>query len=196
MKFLRKFNNLFVNAGFSITCLFNNRILCKGKIKLNGKPIIDIRNGGKLVIGKNVYLNSINQSYHVNMYSGVKLMADREGAVIEIGENSRIHGSCIHAHRKILIGKNCLIAANTQIFDGGGHDLSFDDIYNRINTIGGSKEVIIEDAVWIGANSIIMPGVRIGKGSIIAAGSVVTKDVPMMSIVGGNPSVILRNYSK
>lgn len=52
--------------------------------------------------------------------------------------------------------------------------------------------VIINDNVWIGMNAIILPGVTIGKGAVIAAGSVVTKDVPPYSLVGGNPAKIIR----
>ena len=114
-------------------------------------------------------------------------MADRENAVIKIGENTRIHGTCIHAYKSIEIGKNCLIAANCQIFDGNGHDLSFENVHNRINTIGESKEIIIEDSVWLGTGVIVLPGVKIGMGSVIAANSVVHKDIPSMVIAGGNP---------
>jgi maltose O-acetyltransferase len=54
------------------------------------------------------------------------------------------------------------------------------------------KKVIIEDDVWIGRNAIIMPGIRIGKGSIIGAGSVVTKDVEPFSVVGGVPAKLIK----
>ena len=174
--------------------IYRRRLVFRGAVTVNKMPLIEVHGKSKIVIGKNVRLNSRNKSYHINMHSPVKLMADRPGALIEIGDNTRIHGTCIHAYNKIIIGKNCLIAANTQIFDGSGHDLSFDNVDNRINTTGGAEEVIIEDSVWIGANCIIMPGVRIGKGSVIAAGSVVIKDVPPLSIAGGNPAKVIKNY--
>ena len=88
-----------------------------------------------------------------------------------------------------------MIAANCQIFDGNGHDLSFPDVDNRINTRGTSKPVNIEDSVWIGANSIVLPGVTIGRGSVVSANSVVVKDVPPMVVVGGNPAKIIKTYS-
>jgi acetyltransferase-like isoleucine patch superfamily enzyme len=154
--------------------------------------MIDVRHGGKIAIGDRVTLNSDNHGYHINMHSPVKLYADRAGATITIGEDTRIHGSCIHAYVSITIGKKCLIAANCQIFDGNGHSLSFDDVDNRIHTAGDSKPIVIEDCVWIGANAIILPGVTIGRGSVIGAGSVVTKDVPPMSIAAGNPARVLK----
>lgn len=169
-----------------------NGLKINGKITVLGKPIITIRNDASIVIDDNVTLNSINLGYHVNMHSPVKLFADRKNAYIHVGENTRIHGSCIHAYNRIIIGKNCLISANCQIFDGHGHDLSFDDVKNRINTKGGSKPIIIHDNVWICINSIILPGVTIGEGSIIAAGSVVTNDVPPFTVAGGNPAKTIK----
>jgi len=171
-----------------------HNITVKGKLILNGQPLIDIQNGSNLYIGHGVTLNSRNKGYHINMHSPVKLFADRPGARIQIGDKTRIHGTCIHAYQSVEIGCNCLIAANCQIFDGNGHDLSFPDVGNRINTKGTSKPVKIEDNVWIGANSIVLPGVTIGKGSVISANSVVTKDVPSMVVAGGNPAIIIKEY--
>ena len=169
----------------------------EGDIIVKGSPIIDIVKGAQTTIGHNVTLNSRNRGYHVAMYSPVKLFADYKGAVISIGANTRIHGSCIHAYKSITIGENCLIAANTNIFDAHGHSLSFENISNRIftrDTQSEAKPVVIEDNVWIGLNSIILPGVTIGEGSIVAAGSVVTKNVPPLCITGGNPAKVIRTY--
>jgi len=177
-----------------VTFLFRKHITLQGKVNVFGSPTLVFKNGGRAIIGNNVYLKSNKENYHLNMHSPVKLMADRPGALIEIGENTRINGACIHAYKKITIGKNCLIAANCQIFDGNGHDLSMDDVYNRVNTIGDAKKIVIEDAVWLGANVIVMPGVHIGKGSVIAAGSVVVKDIPKMSVAGGNPAKVLKSF--
>ena|SRR6056297_2732801 len=174
--------------------IYRRKIIRKGKLNVSGNPILVIKNKGKVILGDNIYLKSNKKSYHLNMHSPVKVMADRENAIVEIGDNSRINGSCIHAYRNIRIGKNCLIAANCQIIDGNGHDLSFPDVENRINTTGDAKEIIINDNVWIGANSIILPGVNIGYGSVIAAGSVVTKDIPSMCIAGGNPAKVLKKF--
>ena len=165
-------------------------------VRVSGVPIIDIRQGSKLYVGDGVTLNSRNRGYHINMHSPVKLFADRDGAEIKIGSKTRIHGACVHAYESITIGNNCLIAANCQIMDGSGHDLSFPDTENRINTTGTTKPIIIEDDVWIGANSVILPGVTIGKGSIISANSVVTKSVPPSVVAGGNPAIIIKDFSK
>jgi acetyltransferase-like isoleucine patch superfamily enzyme len=126
-------------------------------VKFNKIPIIHSEENTSIIIGDNVTLNSNNYGYHLNMFGKVKLCTDRPHAIIEIGTNTRIHGTCIHAYKKIYIGKNCLIAANCQIFDGNGHDLSFPLVENRINTTGGAKEIIINDNVWIGTDCIILP---------------------------------------
>lgn len=166
------------------------------KVRVFPMPYIIVRKNCKVIIGNNVTLNSANSGYHLNMHSKIKIMADRLGAKIRIGDNCRIHGACIHAYKSISIGANCLIAANCQIFDGNGHDLSFSDVANRINTKGGAKEVVIQDNVWLGANVIVMPGVLIGKGSVISAGSVVCDDIPPMCLARGNPAQVIRSYEE
>lgn len=161
-----------------------------------GIPRVVTVRSSQIIISDKVTINSISNGYHLNMHSKVKLMADRPNALILIGSNSRIHGACIHAYERIEIGSNCLIAANCQIFDGNGHDLSFPEVANRINTIGGAKAIHIEDNVWLGANVIVMPGVTIGYGSVISAGSVVCDDIPPMSIARGNPAVVIKTYTE
>lgn len=174
---------------------FKSNVQVNGKLVINGRPIVNISKNSQLVLGNGVTLNSRNRGYHLNMHSPVKLFADKPGAIIKIGDNSRIHGTCIHAYNSISIGRNCLIAANCQIFDGNGHDLSFPNVDSRINTKGSSKPIVIEDSVWIGANSLILPGVKIGRGSVISANSVVVKDIPSMVVAGGNPAVVIKRYT-
>jgi acetyltransferase-like isoleucine patch superfamily enzyme len=184
----------FINRKLLYYHLKRAKIKLGKKVVFKKKPYLDIHKKALLIIGDNVLINSQNKGYHVNMFNSCKLMADRPDAIIEIGANTRFHGSCIHAYKKISIGKNCLIAANCQIIDGNGHDISFPNISNRINTIGSSKEVIIEDNVWLATGVIVLPGVTIGKGSIITANSVVHKDIPSMVIAGGNPINIIKKY--
>jgi len=170
------------------------RIEVQGRLKVIGRPDIWVGPEALIVLGDNVRLDSGSRTYHVNMHSPCKLLADRSGARISLGPNTRIHGTCIHACREITIGRNCLIAANTQIFDGSGHDLSFEDPGNRVHTTGSADPICIEDNVWIGCNVIVLPGVHIGTGSVVGAGSVVTSDIPPYALAAGNPAKILRQY--
>ncbi|MDD4205659.1 MAG: acyltransferase [Candidatus Delongbacteria bacterium] len=181
---------------FLNTELKRSNIQFGGGLILNGLPLFEIDDGASLEIGNNVTLTSWNKEYHINLHSPVKLYADRKGASIIIGDNSRIHGSCLHAYKKIRIGKNCLIAANCNIIDSNGHELSFNNPQNRINSKDEPKEVEICDNVWIGAGCIILPGVTVGEGSVISANSVVSKDIPPNVLAGGNPAVIIREYKE
>lgn len=165
------------------------------EVNFNGMPLVHITDGALVEIGDYCTFNSRNFGYHVNMFSSVKLMADRNGAKIKVGNHTRIHGSCLHAYELIEIGSRCLIAANCQIMDSNGHEISEVNVSNRINTTSGSKPIIIGDDVWIGTGSIILPGVNIGNGSVISAGSVVTKSVPEMCLVGGNPAKVIRRFN-
>jgi acetyltransferase-like isoleucine patch superfamily enzyme len=87
----------------------------------------------------------------------------------------------------VTIGNRVTIASHVAI-TSSTHDPRAEVMHNSsIN-----KMVIIEDDVWIGTHSVILPGIHIGHGSVIAAGAVVTKDVPPLSVVGGVPARILR----
>lgn len=157
---------------------------------LKGRPVI-CRFTGIIRIGNNVILRSHDYGYHTSIYAPVRLMTDtREDAMIEIGDNTRINGASIHATEKIIIGRNCLIASNATIIDSDGHGIIASE-RGSVNPV--SSPVIIEDNVWIGMNTIILKGVRIGMNSVIGAGSVVTKSIPPDCVAAGNPARIIKN---
>jgi len=193
MTFLRKIKIRLIEIFVRLYCKLNKRIELGENVRFFCAPSITIKDGGTLKIGDNVTINSDNNGYHVNMYKPCKLLIDRPGGNINIGKNTRIHGSCIHAYEEITIGENCLIAANCQIIDGNGHDLSLQNPENRIHTKGESNPIIIEDHVWIATNVVVLPGVKIGKGSVITANSVVHKNIPPGVIAGGNPIQVINN---
>ena len=95
------------------------------------------------------------------------------------------------------LGINCyvrgplIIGSDVMIFHGD-HAMSRRDIPMRLQGDSVSKPVVIGDDVWIGARSIILKGVHVGKGAVIAAGAVVTKDVPEYAIVGGVPAKVIK----
>jgi len=185
---------IFFNFFYKKYLFFSSEIILGQKVFFCSKPVIIAVKKTRLEIGDNVLINSCKKRYHLNMHSRCKILLDRTGATIKIGANTRIHGSCIHAYKKIVIGKSCLIAANTQIVDGNGHDLSFDFPEKRIDTTGDAKDIMIGDNVWIGSNCFILPGTTIGSGSVISANSVVRGNIPEMCLAGGNPIQILKSY--
>lgn len=190
IKFRKVFHFL---AGYLYVIFFRlfNDLKINGCVKIIGVPIINIDTGASIEVGYGVLLNSFNDDYHINMYGPIKLYAEGDGAFIKIGENTRIHGSCLHARKGISIGSRCLIAANTNIIDSHGHRALLNNVEKRYLSIDEPREIIIEDDVWIGCNVLIFPGVKIGKGAIISANSVVKNDVPPCSIVCGNPAVLI-----
>lgn len=104
-----------------------------------------------------------------------------------------------HPKESLKIGDYCSISSGVKFILGGNHyykcvsNFSFKNIYLDSSYPASSNgEICVEDGVWIGTDALIMSGVRIGKGSIIAAGSVVVKDVPPYSIVGGNPAKVIK----
>ncbi len=156
-----------------------------------GKPLIDIRLGGQIVIGKDTRLISTNIGTHVNYGAPTKLFVDRPDAKIVIGDNCSIGGACLHAYKMISVGDNCIIASNTNIIDTNGHPVHLDQYENRRILIDDAKPIIIEKNVWIALNCVILPGTNIGKGSIVGANSVVHGNIPAYSIVVGNPAVVV-----
>lgn len=101
---------------------------------------------------------------------------------LRIGEHSSIGPKVLLDGRAGLeIGKNVTVAYEAIIWS-----LSHD--YNSPTFVGKGAKVVIEDYAWICSRSIIMPGVRVGKGAVVASGAVVTKDVEPFTIVGGIPA--------
>jgi acetyltransferase-like isoleucine patch superfamily enzyme len=92
---------------------------------------------------------------------------------------------------KVKIGKYCSIAPGVVIV-GSNHKFDNTEVFIKEQGIT-IKGIVIEDDVWIGANVTVLDGVKIGKGAIIAAGSVVTKDVNEYYIVGGIPAKVLKS---
>jgi acetyltransferase-like isoleucine patch superfamily enzyme len=109
---------------------------------------------------------------------------------IVFGERSYCAGNCVFSsNSEITIGKNVMIADQVTIRDT---DHKYDDINIPMIDQGiTTKEVIINDDVWLGHGSMVLKGVNIGKCSIIAAGSVVINDVPEYAIIGGVPGKVI-----
>lgn len=110
---------------------------------------------------------------------------------LSIGKGTAINGYCyINAHGGVSIGQYCHIGKGLTIFSHNhNYDSSKSIPYDEINII---KRVVVKDFVWCGSNVTIIPGITIGEGVIIGAGSVVTKDIPNYAIIGGNPAVIIK----
>lgn len=115
------------------------------------------------------------------------------GFHIEVGESFFANYNCtIIDVAKVKIGDNCQLAPNVSIYTAGHpvHPDSRNSLYEY--GIG----VTIGDNVWIGGNTVILPGVHIGSNTVIGAGSVVTKDIPDWVIAAGNPCRVIRKITE
>jgi acetyltransferase-like isoleucine patch superfamily enzyme len=138
--------------------------------------------------GKILRLFGFKLGKKVSLSSGVMIFQRKDDLTIDEGTfiNQNVY---FDAGAPIKIGKHCDIGYNT-VFAGSSHILKATPGYNR--PIAITAPITIEDNVWIGCNCIILAGVNIGKNSVVAAGSVVTKNVPENTVVGGVPAKILK----
>ena len=115
------------------------------------------------------------------------------GSHIEVGKNFFANYNCtIIDVAKVKIGDNCQMAPNVAIYTAGHplHPVSRSSMYEY------GISVTIGDNVWIGGNTVIMPGVHIGNNTVIGAGSVVTKDIPDWVVAVGNPCRVIRQITE
>ena len=117
------------------------------------------------------------------MFSGSSIQV-LENGIIKIESGFINKNSEIIASQSICLGKNVAIGCEVIICDYDYHSLS-------MNT-PKSKPIIIQDDVWIGRRAMFLKGVTIGEGAVVAAGSIVTKDVPPHTLVAGNPAKIIK----
>jgi acetyltransferase-like isoleucine patch superfamily enzyme len=179
---------------------YNKHIIIGTKTVINNPKNINIAPGGRLRIGLSnigiytkediTYIN-IRPSGSLNIYGSVGIgrgsrIFVENNALLVIGENTAITGaSKIVTGNEIYIGSNCMISWDVQILDTDYHEIYVDGELSN-----PSKGITIEDNVWIGSRATILKGVKIGKGSVIASNSVVTKNVEPHTLVAGNPAVV------
>ena len=173
------------------------------KYKLEKDYSVSFSRSAKIEYRKIFFKNNYDSILKIqdNSLIDSTIVFERDNSSLSIGSNTYIGGATISCANNINIGNNVQIAWGVIIMDHNSHSLDYKKRKNDLpNTFKNIKtwedvtisEVKIHDDVWIGVNSVILKGVTIGKGSIIAAGSVVTKDVEPMIVVGGNPAKILK----
>jgi maltose O-acetyltransferase len=154
-----------------ILYLYNEYIFLVGKIRASFWRLFFKK------IGENVFILDSCRFYSPK---GISLGHD-----VSINHHVNLSGpGGLDIGNFVMIGSNCNILTSNHNFDR--YDLAM--IYQ------GTKldKVVIEDDVWLGTNVVVLPGVRIGRGAIIGAGAVVTKDIPEYAIAGGVPAKVLK----
>lgn len=149
--------------------------------------------------------NKIKIGNHSHIYA--TLLVFYYGGEIQVGENSYIgDGVRIWSGEKIIIGNDVIIGHNTNIIDTNSHEI---DTLERQNSVRKQLEngyqkvkgnietapIIIKDNVWISYGVSILKGVTIGEGAIVAANSVVTKNIEPFTLVAGNPAICIKKLS-
>jgi acetyltransferase-like isoleucine patch superfamily enzyme len=120
----------------------------------------------------------------VRIHSGALFLLQKEHSVIELGRGVFINWDTkVMAHERVTIGPWCSISWNVSIMDSDFH---------KINGVGRPEPVAIGEHVWIGAHALVLKGVQIGDGAVVAAGSLVTRDVPARALVAGSPATVRR----
>jgi acetyltransferase-like isoleucine patch superfamily enzyme len=148
-------------------------------------PGADIRGPGHVeVIGRNIRAGR-NLSILATRDKPVRLVVyPTSKGRIDIGDHVALSpGVRLTAHTSIVIGDSCSLAQRVFVTDADWHDL-----YDRVFPPGPTAPVVLEENVWIGDGAIVCKGVRIGRNSVVGAGSVVVRDVPPNTVVAGNPA--------
>lgn len=157
-------------------------------LRCNGFPHVKIRKGGRLIIGDDVQINSSRWANAHIVDGGMNLFVGA-GAQLIIADGAGISGSRIVAIQRIEICEGAMIGAGCLICDSDMHEIPLGSP-NGVST----KPIFVRPRAFIGAQSIILKGVEIGEGAVIAAGSVVTKSMLPDSLVGGNPAKVIKTF--
>jgi|WetSurMetagenome_2_1015567.scaffolds.fasta_scaffold07233_3 acetyltransferase-like isoleucine patch superfamily enzyme len=152
----------------------DSRIVLGNNVSISKSSVIEIRNGGRITIGDNTQI-----------FDGVLILS--YGGNIIIGKGCSINPyTIIYGHGNTVIGDNVLIAGQSMIIP---NNHIFSDRRMPICFQGNiAKGIIIEDDVWIANGCSILDGIKISRGTVVAAGSVVNKDTEEYSVVAGVPA--------
>jgi acetyltransferase-like isoleucine patch superfamily enzyme len=164
--------------------IFNAQLRLRGakslphSVRLWGRA--RVHGGGKVIFGERVRIFGTMVPVDLAAWAGGRL---------ELGHGVFInYGTTISAHELVIIGNDCQIGQEVIVNDNDYHDL----IDKRKTP--PSRPVILEDRVWLGARVIVLKGVRIGHDSVVAAGSLVSKDIPPCSLAMGSPARVVRTW--
>ena len=164
--------------------------LRKSKIKISGDNNILYIGKNTLLRDSNIFIKGNNNILYIGdncVVNNTSIILDNEGAEIKIGNKTSIAKAQIVSLEpyKIEIGEDCMLSYDIEIRNTDSHKIYDKDTNKRINE---GNSVNIGNHVWLGMRALILKGVNIGNNSIVAGGSIVTKDVKANTIVSGSPA--------
>lgn len=175
-------------------------IVADGTQTMTGKILFRVASHSRIELGPHVVLNADPRRNTLEARGPVIIQTILPGARIVIGKESGLTSSTLSAATAIQIGERVLIGAGCLITDSDHHVVR--PLQGESRRYLGLPEpvpndrILIEDDVFIGARSIVLKGVRIGQSSVIAAGSIVTRDIPPYAIAAGNPCKVVGTTSR
>jgi acetyltransferase-like isoleucine patch superfamily enzyme len=164
------------------------------KTTIVGRPIVGMGIGSTIRIGECVILMSSSRyCFSASLYGPCKIQTISPSARIHLGEGASFNGTSIVCRSsKISIGARTMIGPNVTIVDSPFHPVWPPVDRNAYSGTELDASVDIGQDVWIGAQVIVLPGSRIGRGSVIAAGSIVKGEVPPNCLAAGSPARVVR----
>lgn len=174
-------------------------------IRVMNRSILSLEKSAKIIMDEHSFLEINRQDYHhyrgvksrltlsssstlhicgsVSLHHGTSILLHNH-ASLTIGDHTYLNGASIDCSKSIAIGKECAIAGGVKILDNSWHSIS--------NGQAPQRPVNIGNHVWIATNAIILPGVSLGDGCVVAAGSIVTHSIPQGALAAGAPAKVIR----
>lgn len=171
-----------------------------GTVRLFGAPRVAVAPSSEIILGDGVVLCSSWRANSLEANAPCTLRTIVSGAEIVVGSDTGMTSTTLAAARSITIGARVLLGSGVLVTDTDHHVVDAIPVASRrsapLPIPRCEDRVIIEDDVFVGARSLIMKGVTIGTGAVIAAGSVVTADVAPHTVVGGSPAKPIRDLRR
>lgn len=161
-------------------------------LQLKGVPVIFNKGGATLEIGDNCVIKSSFLSNLVGLYSRTIILTRCAGARISIGNNVGISGATIYARSSITIGDDTQIGGNTKILDNDFHPIDAQARLADDRSQIGIRPIVIGKNCFIGCNSLILKGTRLGDNCVVGAGAVVSGVFEDNCVIAGNPARVIK----
>jgi acetyltransferase-like isoleucine patch superfamily enzyme len=158
--------------------------------RILGMPIIQRHRASDIILGDGLSLRSWPRTNPLVPHHPVVFATRAADAVIRVGDDCGFSGTTFVSSHSIDIGDRVQIGSNASVVDTDFHPLRPDERRRNFND-GATAPIVIEDEVFVGMESLILKGVTVGRGSVVGAGSVVSRDVPPGTVVAGNPAAVV-----